>query len=203
MGNYDELLNDANSVYNTKLNGGFHYDGNNTKRMRFKLDSNMQNIMLTNNAKIVLESAFVPDVYDWNKTNKTYGAAPINYGPNILKMKNINGSNWDSMQNSQGNTTLLVVYDPSIVMNPNPERLYNFPIPSNFLRNGYIEFELIYNMENNSFFTITGNVTNSRSFSLFTCSLVIYDVDEEELLIQNTDEVNFKLMKPQNPVFKI
>ena len=200
-GNDDELLNDENSIYATTINGGFHFDGVNTKRMRFKLDSNMQNIGLSNNAKLVLESAFIPDVWAWNRTGRAYGANPLNYGPNTLKIKNINGSNWDSMQKSQGNTTLLTTYTPATFFNPDSENLFNFMVPNNFLRNGYIEFELIYNMEYNQFLTIAGNVTESRSLSLFTCSLVIYDVDEEELLLKDTETVDFALLKKHTNIF--
>ena len=153
----------------------------------------MQNIGLSNNAKLVLESAFIPDIYDWNRTTRVFGVDPLNYGTNTLKIKNINGSNWDSMQNSQGNATLLTTYAAATFINPDSENLFNFSVPNNFLRNGYIEFELIYNMENNQFLTIAGNGTNSKSFSLFTCSLVIYDVDEEELLLKDTVKVDFTL----------
>ena len=62
-----------------------------------------------------------------------------------------------------------------------------------------LEFELIY-------YTSVGfelNVDDFLDFQGFQCSLVIYDLDEEDLLLKDTDEVNFKLMRPQNPIFKI
>ena len=195
-GNDDELLNDANSVYITPINGGFHYPGKNTKRMRFKLDSNMQNIGLSNNAKLVLESAYIPpELYDYTRTTSLFSAYYINYGAITLRIKNINGGNWNSNQNSQGNTLLLSTFNqnPTTFFNPDPERLDNFSVPNNFLRNGYIEFELVYNLTNQANITVGGNVTNSRSLLNFLCSLVIYDVDEEELLLKDIEKVDFTL----------
>ena len=78
--------------------------------------------------------------------------------------------------------------------------MYNFDIPNqNFLNQNVLEFELIYYVKNGNDLTTGDDI----DFLNFQCSLVIYDIDEEELLLKDTDEVNFKLMKPQNPIFKI
>ena len=69
------------------------------------------------------------------------------------------------------------------------------------MRNGVIDFELIYNLINAAALTIDGNLTNSRSLSNFLCSLVIYDVDEEELLLKDTEKVDFALLKKHTIIF--
>ena len=84
--------------------------------------------------------------------------------------------------------------------NNSPKNLYNFDIPNqNFLNQNVLEFELIYYVKNGSDLT----TADAIDFQNFQCSLVIYDLDEEDLLLKDTDEVNFKLMRPQNPIFKI
>ena len=80
-----------------------------------------------------------------------------------------------------------------------PKILYNFDIPNqNFLNQNVLEFELIYYAMGEFDHTI-----DYIDFQNFQCSLVIYDIDEEDLLLKDTDDVNFKLMRPQNPIFKI
>ena len=69
----DELLNNDSSLSNHFLKGGFgDNDVLNTKTMRFKLDSNMQNILLSNNARLVLESVCIPDLFDWDRTGEDW-----------------------------------------------------------------------------------------------------------------------------------
>ena len=85
--------------------------------------------------------------------------------------------------------------------NNNPKVLYNFDIPNqNFLNQNMLEFELIYYLRQGEQFILADDGYQLENFQ---CSLVIYDIDEEELLLKDTDEVNFKLMRPQNPLFKI
>ena len=71
FGNDDLLLNDPNSIYKTQLRGGFHTDEVNTKLLRFKIDGNLQNLQLSNNCKLVLESVFMPNLYE--KSRKSSG----------------------------------------------------------------------------------------------------------------------------------
>jgi hypothetical protein len=198
FGNDDLLLNDPNSIYKTHLRGGFYTDEVNTKLMRFKVDGNLQNLQLSNNCKLVVESVFLPNLNDY--VANTF-VQKRNLGNTSLRMKGINNDTFDSM-NTYGNT-LIFTYSNRLdtFFNPNPEKLYNFNISSNFLRNGFIEFEIIYDM-------VTGedlNNTHIRSLSSFQISFVIYDENEEDLLLKDTDEVNFKLMKPFNngiPVYQ-
>ena len=62
-------------------------------------------------------------------------------------MNNITGNNWDSSNASRGPSIIFSSYNAGYTyINTSPEILYNYSIPSNFLKNGNIEFELIYNM---------------------------------------------------------
>ena len=64
-----------------------------------------------------------------------------------------------------------------------------------------LEFELIYFLGQGEEFILADDNYQLESFQ---CSLVIYDIDEEkELLLQDTEEVDFKLMRPQNDIFQI
>lgn len=199
---YDDiLLNDANSMYKTQLRGGFHTDEINTKLLRFKLDGNIQNLQLSKNCKLVLESVFLPELYDYDNTANAFGADKINISNVSLRMKGINNDTFDSMNANAD--TLIFTYFTGVgtFFNPNPEKLYNFNISSNFLRNGFIDFELIYDMHHGD------NMTNEniRSLTFFQISFVIYEENEEELLLKDTDEVDFKLIKPFNngiPIYK-
>ena len=198
FGNDDLLLNDPNSMYKTPLRGGFHTDEINTKLLKFKIDGNLQNLQLSNNCKLVLESVFLPNLNDY--AANAFGQKR-NLGNTSLRMKNINNDTFDSM-NTYGNT-LIFSYNNRLdtFFNPNPEKLYNFNVSSSFLRNGFIEFEIIYDMINGE----NLNNTHIRSLAFFQISFVIYDENEEDLLLKDTDEVNFKLMKPFNngiPVYQ-
>ena len=157
--------------------------------MRLKLDSNMQNILLSNNARLVLESAYLPDLFDWNRTDADWvrdAAGNVDSaesdGPINVKIKYIHGNNWDSSQKSNGNAVLINYYDlnNNCFVNPDTEQLYNFSISNTFLRNGIVEFEIIYQMLGQQNIELADNITNSRSFSDLFLSLVIYDMDEEQ-----------------------
>ena len=198
FGNDDLLLNDPNSIYKSSLRGGFHTDEINTKLLRFKIDGNLQNLQLSNNCKLVLESIYLPNLNDY--VGNVFGQKR-NLGNTSLRMKGVNNDTFDSM-NTYGNT-LIFTYNNRLdtFFNTNPEKLYNFNISSNFLRNGFIEFEIIYDMVNGE----NLNNTHIRSLAFFQISFVIYDENEEDLLLKDTAEVDFKLMKPFNngiPVYR-
>ena len=113
-GSDDELLNNDSSLSNHFLKGGFGDDNvPNTKTMRFKLGSCLKNILLSNNARLVLESAYLPVLFDWDRTANDWLniADSQTDGPIIVKLKNINGNNWDSSQQSNGNAVLITYYD--------------------------------------------------------------------------------------------
>jgi hypothetical protein len=78
---------------------------------------------------------------------------------------------------------------PQVFYNPSPKVLYNFPISSNFLNNRCIDFTLIMQFMQGDFIDLT---TDQEYFDLFHISFIIYDLDEQELLLTSTQDINFK-----------
>ena len=64
--------------------------------------------------------------------------------------------------------------------------LYNFSIPQNFFQNGSIQFEITYP----NFYVV------ADIFDRFYISLVVYDVDEQDLLLKDTSDVDYKNFAP-------
>ena len=104
-------------------------------------------------------------------------------GPATIRMNNLNTNSYDS-QNKGYNTTL--VYTSNITgttfQNTSENMLYNFSIDQHFLKNGFVELQITYPDTN---FILP-------SFETFYISFVVYDVDEEDLLLKDTPEVDFK-----------
>jgi hypothetical protein len=142
---------------------------NDTKRLRFDVNK-IASIPLSQNARIVLESVYLPTLGSRN-------------APATVRMNNLHTNSYDS-QNKGFNTTL--VYTSNITgstfQNTSDNILYNFGIDQHFFKNGYIDFQITYPNAN---ITLT-------SFSKFYISFVVYDVNEEELLLKDTPDVNFK-----------
>ena len=199
LGIDDELKNDTTSVYTTNLNSSFFpvpaavnvgtgvgvaptYENQqygvrqvdftqrtNTKRMRFSLNGALNNINLSNKAKIIIESVTIPNILSHTfKQSKCVN--------NIqLRLRGLSKNiSWDST--SKGKSTLIfscpVFFNtqgfgettgantlpdgtvPSerprfnadnnghLFINTSPDTLYNFNIDDSFLKNGIFEFEL-------------------------------------------------------------
>jgi len=145
---------------------------NDTKVLRFDINR-LSHTQLSPNAKIVIESLFIP----------TFAKA----GPITIRMNNLNTHAHDS-QNNGFNSTLLYTTETAgqTFQNPSPEILHNFSIPQNFFQNGYIEFSITY-PDNDV--TLTG-------LSRFNIGLVVYDIDEQELLLKDTPDVDYKQFGP-------
>ena len=75
-----------------------------------------------------------------------------------------------------------------------PEILYNFSISQNFFQNGYIEFQITY-PDNNVLVTNAAAATIT-SLGRFNISFVVYDIDEQDLLLKDTPDVDFKNFGP-------
>jgi hypothetical protein len=201
LGIDDELKNDSSSVYTTNLNSSFFpvpaaltsskapvYESQqygvatvtftqrtNTKRMRFSLNGALNNVSLSNKAKIIKESVTIPNILSHTfKQSKCVN--------NIqLRLRGLTKNiSWDST--SKGKSTLIFScpvfvntqgYGESIgaalppdymtrpqrprlntdnnghlFINTSPDTLYNFNIDDSFLKNGIFEFELLYDIGN-------------------------------------------------------
>ena len=225
LGADDELNNVASSYYNTKFKL-FNNTEVNTKLLRFRIN-NLRDIKLSQNAKLILESIYLPTIID--------NAFDIKHNSNIVvKFKNISDSkSYDSSNDNNSSpiffthsvqsrpqtivsttTTTLAgavnTYANNIVntikfdngisfFNPSPDKLYNFTIPNTFTNNTVFEFEIIYDMQ------VGVNIIQADDrgeFYKFQCSLVIYDEDEENLLSHDSKDVDYDKYKPHFPLKK-
>ena len=209
---FDDLnRNNTSSVFTEPLNS-FRFSnnavggvpvGNNAKRMRFQIKG-LDNVKLSENARFCIESINVPIIYDTNDDRKSVAQT-------IVRMSNLSSINcFDSHGNGQtdpviytaqshvfqqrlgddtGHINFQNISSAPVFYNPYPEILYNFPISSNFLNNRYFDFILIMQY-------LTGDLINlpndQRYFDLFHISFIIYDLDEQELLLTSTQDVDFK-----------
>ena len=145
-----------------------------TKIMRFNLN-NLHNTQLSQNAKIVIEQVYIP------------GFPVGRTGPVTVRMNNLNTHSYVSQNNGLSKTLIFVTQESDIVyQNHAPEMLYNFSISQNFFQNGYIEFELTYP-------DIEIDLENLERFYI---TLVVYDIDEQDLLLKDTPDVDFKNFGP-------
>jgi hypothetical protein len=209
---FDDLYRDNNSsvfteplnseYFRNNLNAGVQV-GNNAKRMRFKIQG-LDNVKLSEHARFCIESLKVPFLYDANNDVKSIGQT-------IVRMSNLSSINcFDTHGNGQtdpviftgqtqtsqqrlGTTTTNRIYQnyelSQIFYNPYPEILYNFPISSNFLNNRYFDFTFIMQFVDTEYIDLN---SDQEYFDLFHISFIVYDLDEEELLLTSTQDVDFK-----------
>jgi hypothetical protein len=209
---FDDLYRDNNSsVFTEPLNSEYFRNnfnagvqvGNNAKRMRFQIKG-LDNVKLSEHARFCIESLKVPFLYDANNDVKSIGQT-------IVRMSNLSSINcFDTHGNGQtdpviftgqtqtsqqrlGTTTTNRIYQnyelSQIFYNPYPEILYNFPISSNFLNNRYFDFTFIMQFVDTEYIDLN---SDQEYFDLFHISFIVYDLDEEELLLTSTQDVDFK-----------
>ena len=210
---FDDLYsNNPSSVYTEPLksfrfqnntDGGGDPVGNNAKRMRFQIKG-LDNVKLSNNARFCIESINIPIIYDANDDRKSVGQT-------IVRMSNLSSINcFDTHGNGQTDPVIFTaqthVYQQrlgideeniafqntepaNVFYNPYPEMLYNFPISSNFLNNRYFDFTLIMQFLKDDFINIPND---QKYFDMFHISFIVYDLDEEELFLTSTQDVDFK-----------
>jgi hypothetical protein len=256
LGIDDELKNDASSVYSTTLNSSFFpiptaitaasaptYENQqygvkavtftqrtNTKRLRFSLNGGLNNINLSNKAKIIIESVTIPNILSHTfKQSKCVN--------NIqLRLRGLTKNiSWDST--SKGKSTLIfscpVFFNTQgygettgtplpdqftaaqrprinadnngrLFINTSPETLYNFNIDDSFLKNGVFEFELIYDIGNCIF-----NESNANNFS-YVPQTINFDNDKDDfeqfmisIIVMDIEEDDDKLYNDKDLLNKI
>lgn len=101
-------------------------------------------------------------------------------------MNNLNTKTFDSDKKGLSSTLLYATDTPDETFhNTYPKMLYNFSIAQNFLQ-GCLEFEITYpDVE-----------IDLQVFRKFMITFVIYDMDEEELVLKDTPEVDYKNFGP-------
>ena len=209
---FDDLYNDnASSVYTEQINSVYFINnlnagvqiGNNAKRMRFQIKG-LDNVKLSEHARFCIESINVPILYDNAHDRKSLGQT-------IVRMSNLSSINcYDTHGNGQTDPVIFTAQThPSqqrlgtltnnaifantesspVFYNPYPEILYNFPISSNFLNNRYFDFSFIMQFMAGDSINLTDD---QQYFDMFHISFIVYDLDEEELLLTSTQDVDFK-----------
>ena len=209
---FDDLSrSDQNSVFTETLNsrcfiGNLNAGvqvGNNAKRMRFQIKG-LDNVKLSEHARFCIESINVPILYDNIDDRKSIAQT-------IVRMSNLSSINcFDSHGNGQtdpviytgqthayqqrvGTIANTIIYKNTesfpVFYNPYPEILYNFPISSNFLNNRYFDFTFIMQFMAGDFIDLADDQSYFDSFHI---SFIVYDLDEEELLLTSTQDIDFK-----------
>jgi hypothetical protein len=190
--------------YTTNLNSANVQVGKNAKRLRFQIKG-LDNVKLSENARLCMESISVPLLYDGNNNDFK------SLGQTIVGMSNLSSLNcFDSQGNGQTDTVIFTGqtqitqqkigtlaangsvqnFSPSPVFyNPYPEMLYNFPISINFLNNIYIDLTITPHFTAGDFIQL---VNDQEYFDIFHTSFIVYDLDEEELSLTRTQDVDFK-----------
>ena len=204
----DELNSVSSSYYNTK----FKLLNNteiNTKLLRFRIN-NLRDLKLSQNARLILESVFLPSVED--------NLLKVKHNSIIsLRLKNLSDTKCYNSGTDNNDSTIIFSHCTTSTQvsgvtvntynfergisffNADSEKLYNFTIPNNFTNNTVFDFELIYLMRAGKDFDFT---KDNFAFYKFQCSFIIMDYDEQELISYDSNEVDYDKYKPHFPLKK-
>ena len=162
FGNNDIWINRADSQYRTT---GSNFT--NGKTCRFNFNGAFNDVILSKNAHIILESAYFPTV-----TNIA------NY-VNIRIVTSTEDEVFDTLKQKSGNPIIVTFPGANQTIINGSELFYNFSVPSSFLSKGYIDIEIESPIVRAAV-TFTGTVLNR-----LLLTFVIVDQDEEE--VQDTN----------------
>ncbi len=177
-------------------NARFQYSTVNTSvinaiRMRFDLRGNLGSVILSKNARIVVESAYIPAL-----TNATTRIAVLRL------LTSTEDKTFDSKKGINGNPILFCLglsgsANALTNFNNGHDMFYSLNIPSNFLSKGFIEMELEIPSQTSLSIAFVNNLIT------FSLTLIIIDVDPE-LTLDNTlappiDYNNYNVNIPIRP----
>ena len=162
FGNNDDWRNKADSQYRT-IGSSFI----NGKVCRFSFNGAFNDVILSKNAHVILESAYFPTV-----TNIA------NY-VNIRIVTTTEDSVFDTVKNTSGNPIIVTFPGANQTIINSSEFFYNLNVPTSFLSRGYIDVEV----ESPD---VTANVTFTGAvLSRFMLTFVVIDLDNEEVQDEN------------------
>jgi hypothetical protein len=130
--------------------------------MRFNFNGSLNNVKLSKNARLMLESLFIPTI-----TNLS------NY-INVRVVTSTEDINLDSGKLNTGNPILITTRANTMVYN-NSELFCNINVPSTFLSQGHIEIKL-----ESPVVTAAVDFITRTPLKPFYMTFVIIDQDEEE-----------------------
>jgi len=187
---YDDELRDADYSFSKRnpLSGaGVLYD---TKLMRFRFTS-INGVDLSNFAKISIETVLIPTIEEMTGDNTANVTNILTLRTSSLSSLN----NFDS-HNNGNDKSLIFYYDivdgNKVRFNNNSlEHFFNFPVYKQFIQNGQLELEVSVGITD----------TNNRRLTqggldTFAITFIVYDIEEQELLLQDTPNFNKSQLKP-------
>jgi hypothetical protein len=158
FGPNDDWKNKSDSQY--RIPGSSFING---KTCRFNLNGAFNDVILSKNARLILESAFIPGV--------TNIAAYVN----IRIVTSSEDIVFDTEKRTSGNPLIATFSGTNQTIYNSSELFYNFNVPSTFLSKGYIDIQVECPSAINSI-TFTGNALDN-----FFLTFVIVDEDYEEI----------------------
>ncbi len=171
FGNNDEWKTKADSQYRT---AGSSFT--NAKICRFNLNGAFNDVILSRNARLILETTYFPSV--------THIGAYLN----IRIVTSSEDKVFDTLKQTSGNPILITLSGTSQTILNNSELFFSFNVPSAFLSKGYIDIEIEAPV-------VTGNVSLTGSLDRFIITFVIVDEDDEEIndpnIAQTIDYKNY------------
>jgi hypothetical protein len=144
----------------------------NAIRMRFDLSGNLGDVILSKNARVVLENAIIPAVGNI-----------VNRIALVRLVTSTEDKVFDSKKGINGNPILFCSGIPGsgfVNLSNGYDSFYSLSIPSNFLSKGFIEIELEVPSQTSLSIAFTGPAIYN-----FGLNLIIIDVDPE-LTLDNT-----------------
>ena len=205
----------------------------NTKRMKFSLNGALNNINLSNKAKIIIESVTIPNILShtykqskcvnniqlrlrglsknisWDSTSK--GKSTLMFSCPVL----LNTQGYGETKGGALSTdldALALTQKPRInadnnghlFINTSPDTLYNFSIDDSFLKSGIFEFELLYDIGN-----CIRNEAIENQFS-YVPQTIDFDNDKDDfeqfmisIIIMDVEEEDDKLYNSEELINKI
>ena len=146
----------------------------NSIRMRYELKGNLAEVILSKNARVIVETATIPAL-----TNMTSKVAVVRL------VTSTEDKVFDSKKGMNGNPILFCLGIAAAggamtLLSNGYDMFYSLNIPSNFLSKGFIEMELEFPSQTTAAINFLGTALSS-----FYISLIIVDVDPE-LTLDNT-----------------
>jgi hypothetical protein len=139
----------------------------NSKRYRFNLNGAFNNVQLSDNAKVTIESVMVPSSNIAASLSSTF-----------VRLRDTNDNIYDSEQGMNNNPIVLYTSNTianTLSFNTNTMKdTKSFRVPRNFLLKGYVEFDV--------YIEAVMNLTKDVMFdeNNFIVSMVVYEDDFEE-----------------------
>ncbi len=200
----------------------------NTKRYKFNMNTYFNNLKLSQKAKIIIESICIPNVMSesfiqskcvnnivlkmkginntciWDSSTRGKGSSIIFSSPILLNSQGFGATqvNTNPDQLAPSNKPRLNSDNNGyLFINPSPNTLYNYPIGDEFLRNGILEFELIYdvgncwknNANNNNFYYVPQTLditTDKNDLEAFMISMIVMDEEDEDTIYNDKSMLN-------------